>query len=123
MRMDPFKILFLISIIISSSCVTITFQTVTTGDQREVYPEVPKKTFLWDDPKDEWNEPRWKEETRDWAWERVSRFVRMLQNWEELQADHTNWKLEGGKADVTDKPRSPHLRNPRIKLDDRGPIQ
>ena len=120
MRMDPFKILILFSII-SSSRVTISakkWDTDTTCSQRRVIPEAGKKIFLWNKMEgDQWKD-RWREEARDWAWERVSRFVRMLQDWGEVQKkDYAeNWKLMGGKADVHDKPR---WRNPRINNEDR----
>ena len=52
-------------------------------------------------------------EARNWAWERVSRFVRMLQDWKGLQKEHPRWILLGGKADVHDKPN--YEKNPKIK--------
>ena len=101
MRMDPFKILLMISIISSSRAAKPFNKGPTTcTHQRKVSPPDPDK---W---KPQWDDQSVSAETRarKWAWERVSRFVRTLQDWSKLQEENEEWKLMGGKADVHDKP-------------------
>ena len=123
MRMDPFKILLMITIISSSRAANPFIKDTTTCSQRRVDPEVNKYEFYL--TKDniwtlKWEtDDRYHMEARNWAWERVSRFVRMLQDWKGLQKEHPRWILLGGKADVHDKPSSG--KNPKINDTDVRP--
>ena len=100
MRMDPLKILLLISIIIASASEGAGVETRTC--QVKVKPLANKPQFEWDyGPKvigpggvlGPLQATGWDATARYWAWMRVTRFLEMLQKWEEVK--RPSWILQG----------------------------